>query len=152
MIKNFDEIKKQLKELAEVINAFKSETVQLRMVELILRDRPENLEEVEEDEEVEDETPKAKRRKRQPKAASSDSGGGRKRSNGSGPVATLDLLLNEQFFKNPQSLSQIVAHCSSDKARIFRLSDMSGPLGRFVRDGKLKRKKNEQGQYEYSQP
>ena len=35
MIKNFDEIKEQLKELSGVINSFKSEAVQLRIVELV---------------------------------------------------------------------------------------------------------------------
>ena len=35
MIKNFDVIKEQLKELAGVINSFKSEAVQLRLIELV---------------------------------------------------------------------------------------------------------------------
>jgi len=33
MIKNFEEIKKQLNELSTVINSFKSEAVQLRIIE-----------------------------------------------------------------------------------------------------------------------
>jgi hypothetical protein len=36
MIDNFDIVKKQLGELAQVFNGFKSEAVQLRIVELIL--------------------------------------------------------------------------------------------------------------------
>ena len=35
MIRNFDVIKDQLKELAGVINSFKSEAVQLRLIELV---------------------------------------------------------------------------------------------------------------------
>ena len=38
MISNFDEVKKQLSELSEVINKFKSEAVQLRIVEIVLGD------------------------------------------------------------------------------------------------------------------
>jgi hypothetical protein len=38
-MKNFDQIKDQLKELAEIVNGFKSEAVQLRIVELVF-DRP----------------------------------------------------------------------------------------------------------------
>jgi len=37
MIKNFEEIKKQLGELSDVLNKFKSEQVQLRIVELVFR-------------------------------------------------------------------------------------------------------------------
>lgn len=37
MIKNFEELKKQLEELSTVINSFKSESVQLRIVELIFQ-------------------------------------------------------------------------------------------------------------------
>ena len=32
MIENFDQIKEQLKELAEIVNSFKSEQVQLKVV------------------------------------------------------------------------------------------------------------------------
>jgi len=35
MIKNFEEVKKLLAELSEVVNKFKSEAVQLRIVELV---------------------------------------------------------------------------------------------------------------------
>lgn len=35
MIKNFEELKKQLAELADVLNTFKSEAVQVRLLELI---------------------------------------------------------------------------------------------------------------------
>ena len=36
VIKNFEEIKKQLGELVDIVNGFKSEQVQLRVVEAIL--------------------------------------------------------------------------------------------------------------------
>ena len=35
MIKNFEEIKTQLKDLSEIVNSFKSEAVQLKIVELV---------------------------------------------------------------------------------------------------------------------
>ena len=37
MIKNFQELKKQLEELSSVINSFESESVQLRIVKLIFK-------------------------------------------------------------------------------------------------------------------
>jgi molybdenum cofactor biosynthesis enzyme MoaA len=42
MIRNFALIKAQLRELAEVINAFKSETVQLRLIELVFEEAKED--------------------------------------------------------------------------------------------------------------
>jgi hypothetical protein len=36
MIKNFENVKAQIAELASVINSFKSEAVQLRIIELVL--------------------------------------------------------------------------------------------------------------------
>jgi hypothetical protein len=47
VIKNFDEVKKQLGELSDVVNKFKSEQVQLKIVELVFRGaavNPENPE------------------------------------------------------------------------------------------------------------
>ncbi len=38
MISNFEDMKKQLSELSEVINKFKSEAVQLRLIEIVLGD------------------------------------------------------------------------------------------------------------------
>ena len=40
MIENLAETKKQLTELATVLNAFKSEVVQLRLLEMILGEAP----------------------------------------------------------------------------------------------------------------
>lgn len=42
MIKNFEIVKKQLSELAGIVNSFKSEAVQLRIVELIFGIMPED--------------------------------------------------------------------------------------------------------------
>jgi hypothetical protein len=44
MLKNIDLIKKQLSELASVINLYKSEAVQLKLVELIFKHATEEAE------------------------------------------------------------------------------------------------------------
>ena len=62
MIKNFETVKEQLGELAGVVNSFKSEAVQLRIVELIFGMSPE--EEVQVDNSREDIKTKPKKIKR----------------------------------------------------------------------------------------
>ena len=53
------------------------------------------------------------------------------------------------FFNKPKVLGDIITHTETNMALKYKQSDFSGPLGRFVRDGILKRSKNESNQYEY---
>lgn len=161
MIHNFDEVRSQLKDLAEVLNSYKSEAVQLRLVELIFGAGPK---------------PPPAPVAAQPSADAAGTGsparGGRRsakkarspsvsapasskpRSGGSGkngPRSTLTALYDEGFFKTPRTLGQVVEHCDRDLALKFKSSDFSGPLARYTRDKRLKRVKNADGQYEYTQ-
>jgi hypothetical protein len=63
----------------------------------------------------------------------------------------LDRLVSEGFFKKPRTIKELVEHCSHNLALKYKQSDFSGPLGRLTRDVKLKRTKNADKQYEYSQ-
>ena len=151
MIRKFKEIKEQLKELAPVINSFKSESVQLRIVELIFRG--ESSEELEEEGSI-DENSKVKRpKKKTPKKPSKKKVSQIKKvkalKSKKGPVGVLTDLINEDYFKTPHTLSDIVRHCSTHKAIQIKQSNLSSPLVRFVREKRLKRKKNSEGQYEY---
>ena len=147
MIKNFDVIKEQLRELAGVINTFKSEAVQLRLIELVFEaaDGGGSTPDAE----------KPRRRKAQAKAApAANKEGAAAKSRGSrrpGGKNTLDRLRGEGFFKKPKTIKQLVEHCDHNLALKYRQSDFSGPLGRLTRDGKLKRTKNADKQYEYSE-
>jgi len=154
MIKNFEDIKAQLQELAPIINSFKSETVQLRIVELVFRvEQPGTNVSEQDDEPSLRGTGRRRRKVRAARTTTSTATPGapaaRKKSNGAGPMATLTQLADEGFFAKRQTLKRIVDHCKSKKARIFKASDLSGPLGRAVRDGLLEREQNTDGQYEY---
>ena len=154
MIKNFDTIKSQLRELAEVINAFKSEAVQLRLIELVFeaargdsndeeagagRDRPPS-------------DPARKVRKASKKSAAADATSQKGKSSGRpGGKSMLDRLFNEGFFKKPKTIKQVVEHCEHNLAFKYKQTDFSGALGRLTRSGTLSRKKNADKQYEYSQ-
>lgn len=150
MINNFDAIKAQLKELAAVINSFKSEAVQLRLVELVFGTQ---------NAERESDSTQHKRTKRRRGKGLKDHAveaekSGATRTRGSrhpGGKATLDRLYEEGFFKKAKTIKQLVEHCQNNLALKYKQSDFSGPLARLTRDGKLKRAKNADKQYEYSQ-
>jgi hypothetical protein len=153
------EIQKQLKAVADTVNAFKSEAVQLRVVEMLLAQlssspAPNPV----------DKTPprKSKRRKTtaKEKPGASEVGGStstvpaRKagRSSGSpGAYSSITQLLADGFFKTPRTISAIVSHCSTSKGHHYKASECSPALLRLLRDSKLARKKNSEGQYEYTE-
>jgi hypothetical protein len=151
MIENFETVKKELRELAGVINAFKSESVQLRIVELIL-----GASAIQEDQIPAKETVSQKptRKKQQAATKSADVAGkkGKKKATaaGTGAVATLSQLAEGDFFSKPRTINDIIQHCSTSFARKFKASEFSGKLGRMVRNGELTRKKNADNQYEYT--
>lgn len=151
MIKNFAELQKQLKELSSTVNAFKSEAVQLRVVELILGGVAD-----------EDKAPAnsgsqlaprriASRGRRKKKKAAKGADVAKKSSSRShkGAARILDELIADGFFQKKRIINDIMKHCSSQKARTFKANELSSPLARFVREKRLKRDQNPDGQYEY---
>lgn len=157
MIKDFDTVRAQLKELAEVINAFKSEAVQLRIVDLIIGGAPlaAKLEATPASLPATDDGVKPKARRRARKTGKVDSPAATAKASRApakgrpGGKATLDTLVADSFFKSPKTIGQIVEHCDTSLAMKYKQSDFSGPLMRLVREKRLTRKKNTDGQYEY---
>jgi hypothetical protein len=154
MIENFDEVKRQLKELSDVINAFKSESVQLRIIELVFGE----VSTAHDDEgQIHQEIKRRTRRKRPVKKGSNEesavdgqtSKSGKKRSGGSGAVSTLVTVFEKGFFAKPRAIKDILDHCETNLARKIKANEISGKLGRMVRNGELTRSKNADGQYEY---
>lgn len=150
MIQNFDETKKQLKELSEIINKFKSEAVQLRVVDHLFG----NLEHDVEEKPVDvGEPPRKKKNSKKPaRKATKDNTSNKKhgkRAAGQGAVATLMKLVDDNFFSEPKGIGDIVQHCDHNLARKFKANEFSGKLGRLVRETTLTRTKNSDGQYEY---
>ena len=154
MIKNFESTKKQLSELAEIINSFKSEAVQLRIIDLFLGNSPE--------EELQSEDPlknnvqsaqKSKHRKKKTSAIKAESASDTHKKTapaGTGAAAILNQMVTTDFFNKPKTIKNIIAHCSTNLARNFKANAFSGKLGRMVRNGELTRKKNTDNQYEYT--
>ena len=156
MIKNFDQIKRQLSELAPAINSFKSEAVQLRVVELILRGGAQADDPQAEDADGEASSASSARRGRRRKSAEPATAKGEAKSRPKavgrlGGLRMLGQLVGNGFFKKQRTIGDIVDHCGTNLAMQYKQTDFSGPLIRFVHDGKLKRVKNKDQQYEYSQ-
>ena len=159
MIKNFESVKQQLKELAEIVNSYKSEAVQLRLVELVLGARRE--ESPAEEERLGGGQRKragARRRKNRVTTPTETEGGtgnqrrrGGKRRGSLGPVAAFGRLYRDGFFKSPRTISDVVEQAETKLATKIKQSDVSGILARYSRDEKLHREKNDAGQYEYTE-
>jgi len=157
MIKNFDEVKQQLKELAEIVNSFKSEAVQLRLVELVFgktvdAEPDEDISNGSSNETVKQRQPRRTRASKKPAAAGADVSPARApRSGKLGARAALTRMLDDGFFKQPKTINDIVKHAEHNLATRLKQSDLSGPLARYVRDSRLTRAKNADKQYEYTQ-
>lgn len=166
MIENIREITAQLKELSTVLNSFKSEAVQLRLVELIFGDAAVPPKDEEDRSDAGGASNRgasnprgAKKRKRRVSASahSPSSGSGKsaaapaknRRAGRPGGMGLLTDLVAKGFFKSAKTLADIVAHCERNLATKYKPNELSGPLGRLVRSQTLSRQKNGDKLYEY---
>ncbi len=158
MIPHFEEVKRQLADLAPIINSFNAEAVQLRIVELILSGaRAEHLPQTPQPGST---TRRERPRRRATARQAGETNGGGKvgaparptaKSGRQSAVATIGRLIEEGFFKKGKTLAEMVAHCETKLALHYKQSNFSGPLIRLVRDNRLTREKNAEGQYVYQE-
>lgn len=148
MIKDFKKIKVQLMELSEVINSFKSETVQVRLVELILG-VPEAAPAEPESQIVEKPIVRRGRKPKlevvaQPKIRRTRS------KDRPGPSIILNRLVGENYFDERRTIGDVVSYCMDTFKYQYKSTDLSGTLARFVKEETLKREKNaDTNQFEY---
>ena len=157
MIKNFAIIKSQLTELSDILNKFKSEAVQLRIVELVFNKLGE--EDFKEDLEDQDDETKVKtshqKKSSQGKAAAPKSKGAKSKGRSAkgsrpGPKNMIEGLIAKNFFKKPKTISDIINHCTKDLAYTYSNNELAITLTRLTRDQQLKREKNAEDQFEYT--
>lgn len=151
MIRNFEEIKKQLADLAEVVNGFKSEAVQLRIIERLLG--------LVGSEEMPPARPAAqgvgiaRTQKRAKKTSGGTSGNPAKKtpksSSGKKPKGAVDLLRSDGFFKSKRTAAAVQDHLQHSRAMTFTVGALQMVLNRLVQNNEMKREKNAQKQYEY---
>ncbi len=151
-IEDIQDKMKYLGELATVLNSFKSEAVQLRLLEHLLG----NTDVVDTNHAQPDvSTKQSNHRRRKRPTPSADNGGSgsstKKKSaaSGTGAVSTVTQLVEGEFFKKPRTIGDIIEHCKHNLARSFKANEISGKLGQLVRSKQLTRTKNADKQYEY---
>ncbi len=147
MIEDFEKIKKQLIEIADIVNSFKSETVQLRVVDYLIGGI--------DNEPIVQETPGERKPIKRRKAKKSESSSETKKNkvtSGDGPYALVNRLLETDFFKSPKTMKNIIEHCDLHFAKKIKSNEISSKLARLVRERTLVRSKNKDNQYEYKKP
>jgi hypothetical protein len=144
MSRPIEKLKKQLIEISEVVNAFQSEAVQVRVVDKLL------------DAMIEFERGDAEgyeflsKKNTKTKAADETEDGrsaGRKKP---GATKILNQLLATDFFKAPHSISGIAEYCKQQFDSDFKTSELSGILLKLAKENKLRRQRNdENNRFEY---
>lgn len=145
MSKPIEKLKKQLIEISEVVNAFRSEAVQVKVVDKLLdamiefeRGDAEGLEFLHR-------KPGKAKNGTEPGAYSAVIG--RKKP---GATKILNQLLTTDFFKAPHSISGIADYCKEHYDSEFKTSELSGILLKLAKENKLKRQRNnENNRFEY---
>lgn len=151
MMKDFTKTAEQLKELASILNEFKSEAVQVKLVEMLFAGGVEA--------QPEPETPVVavvKKAGRPPKAKTAAPVAAplrttRKRSTTRpGPSVILKQLIENNFFTDNRTIGDVVDYCMKMYNYEYKSTDLSGTLAKLAKDGVLKREKNPQSnQFEY---
>ena len=139
MSKPIEKLKKQLIEISEVVNAFRSEAVQVRVVDKLL----EAMIEFERSEADNGEIFQKKK---------SDTATGNNTASRKKPGATrvLNQLLSTDFFRTPHSIAGIAEYCRKKFNSDFKTSELSGILLKLSNENKLRRQRNdENNRFEY---
>src|ERR1700761_8289716 len=145
MSKHVEKLKKQLLEISEVVNAFNSEAVQVKIVDRL-------LDAMLEVEKAEGEGPELLIRKNGYKPRTGDDslytyGRGPKKP---GATKILNQLLAGDFFDAPRSISSIANYCKDNFDSDFKTSELSGILLKLANEHKLRRERsNENNRFEY---
>jgi hypothetical protein len=148
-MKNIDSLKQQLNELATIVNAFKSEAVQLKVLEFLLESGFEASEGRDSEREAKVHRGKqAKGTKTRSDLKKLKSGRSLKKGRPSA-AQILDQLLQSGFFNKKRTIAEIISHTGSKMGFHYKANELSPPLLRFIRDGKLDREKNAESQFEY---
>ena len=144
MSKHIEKLKKQLLEISEVVNSFRSEAVQVKIIDRLLDAMLES-----EKGEIDgaDAFSRRGRRARQSDDDENPSSAGRKKP---GATKILNQLLLTDFFNSRHSISEIADYCKEHYDSDFKTSELSGILLKLAKENKLKRERsNDNNRFEY---
>ena len=144
MSKHIEKLKKQLVEVSEVVNSFRSEAVQVRIIDRLLDAI------IESDKVDSDNGDALSRRGRKSRPIDDDenfSPAGRKKP---GATKILNQLLSTDFFSARHSISEIADYCKDNYDSEFKTSELSGILLKLAKENKLRRERsNDNNRFEY---
>jgi hypothetical protein len=152
-------VNKGLGQLADLLNQFKSEAVQVKLLDRFLsgvgsvvqpaidtasailpkrRGRPPG-------------SGKKKAAAKSVQAAAAPKAGkpGRRKRSKMGATGALHKLIDSGFFKAHRSIADVTNACKNKLGLDIAVTNLSGPLMRFVSEKKLVRAKNKDDKYEY---
>lgn len=142
MSKHIEKLKKQLLEISEVVNSFKSEAVQVRIVDRLLDAIVES-----EKGDAEGTDVFSKRGRRARTEDDENSSLSRKKP---GATKILNQLLSTDFFNVRHSISAIADYCRENYDSEFKTSELSGILLKLAKENKLRRERsNDNNRFEY---
>ncbi|MGN6179709.1 MAG: hypothetical protein ACTHNW_11050 [Mucilaginibacter sp.] len=143
MSKQIEKLKKQLTEISEVVNAFKSEAVQVKIIEKLL----DVIIESDRAETEATETAGRKSHRKNDHEIETVFAHGRKKP---GATKVLNQLLSTDFFYTPRSISSIANYCKDHFDSEFKTSELSGILLKLANEHKLRRERSQDNnRYEY---
>jgi hypothetical protein len=145
MNRQIEKLKKQLVEIAEVVNSFQSEAVQVRVVDRL-------LDEIMETERGETEGSEIfNRRARKANVENDDEQIlNLQRRKKPGATKVLNQLLSSDFFRTPHSISSIAEYCKDKFDSDFKTSELSGILLKLAKENKLRRERSDKNnRFEY---
>lgn len=151
---NIDERLEKAKQFAMVLKDFSSEAVQLRVLEYLLAEHHTSGDNISEAQRSP--LPKRKKNKASAKASSpkaekgeGKTGDTKKKAGRPGPGEMVNRLIDEGFFSQKRGINDIVVYCQKKLAYSYKASDFGSTLARALRNNKLSREQNTDGQYEY---
>jgi len=145
MSKHIEKLKKQLIEISEVVNSFKSEAVQLKIVDKLLDAIIDYDKTDTEGQELF--SKKVNKSKPDHENEAYPFAQGRKKP---GATKILNQLLSTDFFHTPRSISSIATYCKDNFDSEFKTSELSGILLKLANENKLRRERsNDNNRFEY---
>ena len=145
MNKQIEKLKKQLIEISEVVNSFKSEAVQVKIIDKLFDAMSES--DKHDNEGNNTDTFTKKNHKRSEGNDGYPFSTGRKKL---GATKVLNQLLNTELFDKPQSISSIANFCKQNFNSDFKTSELSGILLKLAKENKLRRERNnDNNRFEY---
>lgn len=67
-----------------------------------------------------------------------------------GPKAMVEQLIEDGFFAQGKIIGDVIGHASQNMGHTYKVNDLAPAFVRLVRQQKLSRKQNQDGQYEYT--